>query len=80
VSRHSRTSPASSVLKLCKDTERTLDNEDMNRLRSLINDYPGISEQEKGTICDLVTIVVFKHENYRKALGNLETFLDSLEM
>ena len=79
MSRHSRTSPASSILKLCKDTERTLDNKDMNRLRILINDYPDISEQEKGSICDLVTIVVFKHETYRKALCELETFLDSLD-
>ena len=79
MSRHSRTSLASSVLKLCKETERSLTNEDITSLRKLINDYPGISEQDKSTFFDLITVVVMKHENYRKTLCELEIFLNSLD-
>jgi len=48
-------------------------------MRILIHEYPGISEQDKYKMIDLVTIVVFKLENYRKAFCELETFVDSLE-
>ena len=79
MSRHSRTSPASSVLKLCKEIDRRLDTKDMDTLRNWINDYPEVSEKDRCTISDLVTIVVLKHEIYRKAFDELEKFLDSLE-
>lgn|GEM_PF-5947214 len=77
--RHSRTSPASSILNLCKQTEESLNDEDMDALRKLIYEYPGISEQNKDVISNLVTIVVFQHDKYRKALSELESFLKSLE-
>ncbi|MDO9538334.1 MAG: hypothetical protein Q7J68_08470 [Thermoplasmata archaeon] len=52
----------------------------MDALRKLIYDYPGVSDENKDTLSNLVTLVVFRHEAYRKALCELETFLNSPEM
>ena len=78
MSRHSRTSPAFSVLKLCKEIERSLNDEDMNAMRKLIYDIPGISDENRCAIIDLVTVAVLKHESYRNAMRELKTFLNDL--
>ena len=78
MSRHSRTSTASAVLKLCNDNRDSYSDDDLNTLRALIMDSPDLPEQDKSRIIDLVTIVVLKHELYKNAITELQSALQSI--
>ena len=79
MSRHSRTSTASSVLNLCRNTEKPLGKDDLGIIRDMIMNNPNVSEDSKSKIIDLVSIVVFKHEEFRNAFCALEDALAELE-
>ncbi len=78
MSRHARTSPASSVLKLCNDTSEFFTDAELQAFRSKILDNPDISDDTKSKIIDMATIILMQYEQYRFAASNLQKKLDSV--
>ena len=78
MSRHARTSPASSVLKLCNDTSESFTDEELNVFRSKVLDNPDISDDTKSKIIDMVTVILMRHEQYKVAVSNFQEMLDSI--
>lgn len=78
MSRHARTSPASSVLKLCNDTSESFTDSEIEAFRSKILDNPDISDDAKSKIIDMVTVILIQYEQYRVAVSNLQEKLGSV--